>query len=299
MVKEAFSQPPDSPPALPRVIVSLIAPAIPLLLASDPSWYHEPWVVYPALVAAGFIAGVVNTIAGGGSFLTLPALMFLGGLEPKVANATNRVAVLLSSGSSMTVFHRAGHLDTRAAMRITLPTLAGVPAGALLAMYLPADTFQIAFGALFLAMAVFLALRPQSLLSPDKPLSTSTLAEVLLFGGIGIYIGFLQAGMGVLLLVGMSLFHARQLIGANAIKNMIGFIVTVVAVLMFIIGPFILGSDERYIAWAPGLVMAIGNLAGGVAGAHLAIRKGEKFIFAFLIVVMLATGLKLVSDAVG
>ncbi|MFW6059313.1 MAG: sulfite exporter TauE/SafE family protein [Phycisphaeraceae bacterium] len=255
------------------------------------AWLTSPWVAYPALVVAGFIAGVVNTIAGGGSFLTLPALIYLGGLDPKIANGTNRVAVLLSTASSTTVFHRAGHLDKRALLRMLLPTLIGVPPGALLAYYLPRETFQVVFGALFLAMAVFLALRPKSLLNPEKPLSRSRSAETVLFIGVGIYIGFLQAGMGVILLVCMSLFHARELIGANAIKNGIGLVVTIVAVAMFWM--------LDLIQWVPGLVMAMGNLIGGLVGARLAIHKGEKFIFGFVIVVMIATGAKLVWDALG
>lgn len=254
------------------------------------TWLSSPWVVYPALVLAGFVAGVVNTIAGGGSFLTLPALIYLGGLDPKIANGTNRVALLLSTASSTTVFHRAGHLDQRAMWRMLLPTLIGVPPGALLAYYLPRETFQVVFGALFLAMAVFLALKPKSLLSPEKPISRSRAAETVLFIFVGIYIGFLQAGMGVILLVCMSLFHARELIGANAIKNGIGFVVTVVAAAMF----WLLDLIE----WVPGLVMAIGNLMGGLVGARLAIHKGEKFIFAFVIVVMIATGSKMVWDVV-
>ena len=98
-------------------------------------------VWYLILIAAGFIAGVVNTIAGGGSFLTLPALMLFG-LDPKIANGTNRVAVLFSSGAAVATFHKHGHLDRQLAQRLTLPTLLGVPVGALLAIYLPALSFQ-------------------------------------------------------------------------------------------------------------------------------------------------------------
>lgn len=263
--------------------------AIWLATATEAPWYGSSWVVYPVLIAAGFAAGVINTIAGGGSFLTLPALMFFGNLDPQLANGTNRVAVLLSTTSSVTVFHRAGHLETPAALRIALPTLAGVPPGVVLAVYLPPDVFRIVFGVLFVAMAVLLALRPQSLLNTNRQPLQSRLGEIALFGVIGVYIGFLQAGMGVLLLVGMSLFHARELVGANAIKNAIGFLVTIVALAGFIIA--------GQVAWVPGLVMSIGNLGGGWFGARLAIRRGESFIFAFVIIVMIATGAKMVYDA--
>lgn len=87
-------------------------------------------------------------------------------------------------------------------------------------------------------------------------------------------------------LLQFALFHARDLVGANAVKNLIGFIVTIVALLMFVV----FGQVD----WVPGLIMAVGNLAGGYVGAKLAIRKGRKLIFALLIVVMVATGLKLI-----
>ncbi len=88
------------------------------------------WAWYALLIPAGFVAGVVNTIAGGGSFLTLPALMFVCGMEPKIANGTNRVAILLSSASAAATFHRHGHLDKKLALRLSIPTLLGVPIGA-------------------------------------------------------------------------------------------------------------------------------------------------------------------------
>ncbi len=247
------------------------------------------WFWYLLLIPAGFIAGVVNTIAGGGSFLTLPALMFLCGLDPKMANGTNRVAILLSTASASATFHRHGHLDHRLAVRLMIPTLLGVPVGALMAIYLPAGAFKPVFGAIFLAMAALLALKPKILLDPNRKPHRSAVGELSLFFGIGLYVGFIQAGMGLLLLVGLGLFHARELVGANAVKNLIGFAATALATLTFIV--------YGQVQWIPGLVMACGNLLGGYVGAKLAIKKGRRLIFAFLIVVMIATGLKLLWPA--
>jgi len=244
------------------------------------------WAWYLLLIPAGFIAGVVNTIAGGGSFLTLPALMFLCGMDPKIANGTNRVAILLSTVTASATFHRHGHIDRKLVVRLAMPTLVGVPVGALLATNLPADAFRPLFGSVFLVMAVLLIFKPAILTDTERKPPKSLLAELTLFFGIGIYVGFIQAGMGILLLLGISLFHARELVGANAAKNVIGFILTLVALVVFVI----YGQVE----WIPGLIMAVGNMLGGFVGARLAIRKGSRLIFAFLIVVMIATGLKLV-----
>jgi len=243
------------------------------------------WAWYLLLIPAGFIAGVVNTIAGGGSFLTLPALIYLCGLEPQIANGTNRVAILFSTVSASAAFYKHGHIDPKLATRLTLPALFGVPVGALLAIYLPTDAFEPIFGGIFLAMAVLLIFKPRLLTDADHEPPKTLVGELALFFGIGIYVGFIQAGMGILLLLGISLFHARDLVGANAVKNVIGFVLTFAALSVFVF--------HGEVRWIPGLIMAVGNVFGGHVGAKLAIEKGRNLIFGFLVVVMIATGAKL------
>ena len=245
-------------------------------------------VWYVLLIAAGFVAGVVNTIAGGGSFLTLPALMLFG-LEPKIANGTNRVAVLFSSASAVATFHQHGHLDRRLATKLTLPTMCGVPIGALLAIYLPPDTFEAFFGVVFLLMAVLLILNPRRMVETNRALAHGHRMVWPIFVGIGIYVGFIQAGLGILLLLAMSWLRQGDLVAANGVKNLVGFFVTLLATLVFVI----YGKVE----WLPGLTMAAGNLAGGYVGAKLAIKKGNRMIFGFLVVVMVATGMKLLLSS--
>ena len=245
--------------------------------------------LYLVLVAAGFMAGIINTIAGGGSFLTLPALMMFG-LDPKLANGTNRVAVLFSSGSAVATFRKHGHLDQKLANQLTLPTLLGVPVGALLAIYLPASAFEPLFGAIFLLMAVVLISNPKRITEANSIPSISKRWIWPIFFCIGIYVGFIQAGMGILVLLAMSLLTPGDLVASNGVKNWIAFLVTLTATAVF--------ASYGMIRWLPGLVMAVGNLAGGFMGARLAIRKGNRLIFVFLIVVMIATGLKLIVSSV-
>lgn len=245
---------------------------------------------YLILIVAGFIAGVVNTIAGGGSFLTLPALMIFG-LDAKVANGTNRIAVLFSSGAAVATFHKHGHLDRTLAKRLTLPTMLGVPVGAWLAIYLPSGAFEPVFGAIFLCMAIVLLLNPKRIMESPPVVAGSERLIWPVFFGIGIYVGFIQAGMGILVLLAMSLLAGNDLVASNAVKNWIGFFVTLVATVVF--------AFYGLIQWLPGLVMAIGNLLGGVVGARLAIKKGNRMIFGFLIVVMVATGIKLIVSSIG
>jgi uncharacterized membrane protein YfcA len=245
-------------------------------------------VWYLILAAAGFIAGIVNTIAGGGSFLTLPALMMFG-LDPKLANGTNRLAVLFSSGAAVATFYKHGHLDRQLANRLTIPTMLGVPIGALLAIYLPSQAFEPIFGVIFLGMAALLIRNPKRIMG-DKLESADSKARIWpIFFGIGVYVGFIQAGMGILVLLAMSLLHRGDLVAANAVKNWIGFMVTLTATVMFAV--------HGLIEWLPGFAMATGNVLGGISGARLAIKKGNRMIFGFLIVVMVATGIKLVVSS--
>ncbi len=248
---------------------------------TDAAWYL-------LLVAAGFVAGIVNTIAGGGSFLTLPALMMFG-LDPRIANGTNRVAVLFSSAAAVATFDKHGLLDRRLAIRLTLPTLAGVPVGALLAIYLPLTAFEALFGVIFLGMAVLLALNPKKLIAAEKTATPSPWVIVPLFFGIGVYVGFIQAGLGILLLLAMSLLHTGDLVASNAIKNLIAFLITLAATMMFV--------AFGLVEWLPGLTMAAGNVMGGFVGARLAIKQGSRMIFGFLVIVMVATGMRLLASS--
>ena len=240
--------------------------------------------LYASLVLAGFLAGIINTIAGGGSFLTLPALMAFG-LDPQTANATNRIAILFSTASATYTFHRDGHWDRRATIRLAIPTLLGVPVGGALAIYLPPEAFQSAFGFLFLAMAGLLLANPKRFIDAGSKPAYSSRWQFPVFLAIGVYVGFIQAGMGILLLIAMSFLCRQDMVASNAIKNSIGFVVTLAAASLF--------AYYGMIDWFPGLVMAAGNVTGGIVGAKLAIKKGGRLVFGFLVVVMVATGIQL------
>jgi len=154
---------------------------------------------------------------------------------------------------------------------------------------LPTAAFQSVFGVIFLLMAVLLAMNPKRIVEvrPAVPQSNHLIWPT--FFAIGIYVGFIQAGMGILVLLAMSLLTSGNLVSSNGVKNWIAFAVTLLATLVFAL--------YGLIQWLPGLVMAVGNLLGGFAGARLAIKKGNRLIFSFLIVVMIATGIKLIWDS--
>lgn len=243
------------------------------------------WIWYLLLIPAGFLAGIVNTIAGGGSFLTLPALMYVAGLDPQMANGTNRIAILFSSASASLTFNKHGKLDKQLVKQLTLPTMLGVPLGAIGATLLPPVAFKPAIGVIFLLMACLIFSNPKKLLEQRETKDSSRPFIFGLFFAVGIYVGFIQAGMGVLLLISMSWLNTGDLVHSNGVKNAIGFSVTLLAAAFFV--------STGQVNWAPGLVMAAGNVLGGFVGAKLAIKKGNKFVLGFLMVVMLLTGIQL------
>jgi uncharacterized membrane protein YfcA len=231
------------------------------------------------LVGGGILAGVVNTLAGGGSLLTVPLLVVLG-LPGTIANGTNRVGILVQSLMASRGFRAHGVFGVRAALPLLVPVLAGSVVGALaVARWLhdvaarigvdPDETFERLFGVLMLVLLVPTLRRasPASDAPPARGWSPATRAVV--FFGIGLYGGAFQAGVGIVLLFALS--HAGfDLVRANAIKMVVVAALTAVAVPVFVL--------ELQIEWLPAAVLACGYAIGGALGARLAVRRGERLI---------------------
>ncbi len=243
----------------------------------------ELWI-YALLPLAGFVAGVVNTIAGGGSFVVLPCLILLG-LPEQIANGTNRVAIALQSLYSVRAYHARRPIDARALPRLLWPSLPGLGCGMALATYLPPAIFRGAVGVLFLVFVVFLLLQPKLLLEKRSAPAWPRSVEVVAFFGIGMYAGFLQAGVGILLLVALAALQGRELVDANGLKLAVVGVWIVPTVIWF--------AATGQVQWGPGLLVGVGNFMGARLGARWAVEKGNKLIFGFMVAVMVVTGLGL------
>lgn len=229
------------------------------------------------LLASGVVAGVVNTIAGAGSLLTLPALILVG-LPEGVANATNRIGVLAQSAAGAAGFHRRDLLDTQAVVSIVLPTMVGSLLGAVLAASLPEDVLKPVLLAVMVAMGFLFALKPGVVAPPVGTATRSIKERPLAWPALlatGIYGGFLQAGIGILLLGILSGMLRYDLVRANALKLVIVGSLTSVALVVFVVA-----GDVR---WLPGLVLAIGTVVGSQIGVHVAITKGQALIRWFVL----------------
>jgi uncharacterized membrane protein YfcA len=175
---------------------------------------------YVALACVGIFAGFMNTLAGGGSLLTLPALMLLG-LPADIANGTNRVAVLAQSTASASFFDREGHFDRRGFFPLLLPSLLGALVGATLAARLPADLLRPILLLAMTLIAMVLLFAPQ-VLAPVNHTAERRPPGVrgfVLFFAIGMYGGFAQAGVGIFLLAGLGGLLRYDLVTANALKS--------------------------------------------------------------------------------
>lgn len=246
------------------------------------------WSSYALLIAAGFIAGFINTLAGSGSAVTLPALIMLG-LPAGVANGTNRVAILLQNVTALASFRRDRVLDTRGALWLTIPAVLGSVIGAQLSLSLDEQLMRRAVGAVMLVMLVLILLRPERWLHGTlrQMKGRPALKHLLLFFAIGMYGGFIQVGVGVFLLVGLVLGLGYDLVRANAVKVAVVLGLTVVALGIFV-------ANAR-VAWREGIVLAIGSTAGAWVGARFAVERGVAWVRRLLIAIVLFSAAQLLG----
>jgi len=244
------------------------------------------WYFVIAVVGVGFAAGFINTVAGGGSVLALPMLMFLG-LPANVANGTNRVAILLQSMVGVGLFQQKKIFSLKTDYKLALPAMAGSLAGALLAVEIHTALLEKIIGGVMVLMLLTVLVNPEAWIKGrvGAVAAKPTVTQYLIFFFIGFYGGFIQVGVGFFLLAGLVLGCGYDLVKANGIKLFIVLLYTVVALAIFFAG--------RQVDVVAGLTLAVGNMAGAWAGARFTIRGGAKYVRYVLILALLLMILKL------
>lgn len=249
----------------------------------------EPWQ-YLLLAGLGLIAGTLNVLAGGGSLLTLPALVFLG-LDGPVANGTNRVAILAQNVTAIGGFRSRGFSDFRLSLTLALAALPGAIGGAWVGTLVRGELFNRILGIILVAVLVYMALQRRSKKqaapageSPAIERPRLLLGHLCLFG-VGFYGGFIQAGVGFLLMAALHQVMGLDLVRVNMHK-------------VFIVGTFTLAALAVFAArgqvlWIPGLALSVGNSIGGWIGSQISVSKGESWIRAALYIALLAMAIKL------
>jgi len=233
------------------------------------------------LFIIGIAAGIINVNAGGGSSITLPALIFMG-LDSAVANGTNRIGILVQTFFSVASFRKQKHHEFRKSLTLVLFALPGAVAGALISVRLSDDSFKKILG--FVMIAIVLTILFSGKKNRTRSEKINKKKEVLIYPAmvaIGFYGGFIQIGVGFLLIA--SLYHILKLslVKVNMHKVFIILIYTIPALLVFII--------TKNIDWKFGVVLASGMALGGWWGAKIVVIGGEKiikYILAFAVFLM-------------
>lgn len=240
-------------------------------------------LLYVALVLAGVAAGFLNTLAGGGSMLTLPVLMLLG-LPADVANGTNRLSVVTQSAAGMLGFRTRGKLDERAMAHVIAPTVAGALLGSIAAARMPPALLEHVLLGAMMTMAVVMTVFPAAVTAPPDAPPASGARRVAGLAGLfaaGLYGGFVQAGVGFLLLGALSGILRYDLVRANALKLACVAVFGVAALVVFVIA--------GQVAWLPAAVLAAGTAAGSLLGVRFAVRVRHDVLRYIVLACVIAT----------
>lgn len=245
----------------------------------------ELWKI-ALILATGTLAGIINTLAGGGSMLTLPMLIFLG-LPSATANGTNRIAIEVQNILAVLGFKRKGVANWKLSLQLAIPATVGAIIGSSIAVDIPGHVFRRVLAVTMLLVLGLILWSPTRRLK-EREVSMTTgrrvAAAVALFC-VGLYGGFIQAGVGFLFIATLVAVMGMDLVTTNSHKVFIVGVYTV-----FSLGVFALNGR---INWGLGLILAAGNGLGGWLGSHIAVSKGEKWVRAVLVVAVLAMALRL------
>jgi uncharacterized membrane protein YfcA len=223
------------------------------------------------LIAAGIFVGFINTLAGGGSVITLSLLILLG-LPANIANGTNRVSIFFQTLSSVGSFSRQKMFSSKKVFWLAIPATLGSILGAWVAIDVNVKVIEKAIAIAMVVMVFFLFYKPSKWLKENPVLLLDPLKwyHFLIFFAVGVYGGFIQVGVGYLLLISLVLGVGFDLVKANAAKNLIVFLYAIFALAVFLI--------DGQVNYLYGLILSIGSVTGALLASWLAVKKGAEFI---------------------
>ena len=238
------------------------------------------------LIIVGFFAGIINTLAGGGSLFTLPVLIFLG-LPPSVANGTNRIVIVIQSLGG-TLGYQSKKINT-----FPFPIYLGVTAsigsliGAQIALQLHGAIFNRILAVIMLIVGLLILIRQNSLSSnlPERLTGKYLIYAVLGFFIIGIYGGFINAGIGIVIMIFLNRLNRLSLVKTNATKVLVVMIYSTVALIFF--------AFNDAVNWKLGLLMALGTLFGAWWASRWSVRKGDRVIRIAMLLTIFIMSIKL------
>ncbi len=243
------------------------------------NWLHTGF-----LFVVGAVAGFINVMAGGGSSITLPTLIFLG-LDGATANGTNRIAIFIQNIFAILSFRRQQVNDARASLKLAVFTLPGAVLGALVAVRISDLWFQRILAVIMVGIVLSLFTSPPKQNAHTATTSTANPWIYPALLGIGFYGGFVQVGVGFLFMAALYHLLKLNLVYVNMHKVFIVFVYTLPALFIFI--------ASGKVNWLYGLSLAAGNATGAWFSARAAVRGGEGVIRTVLAVAILLMAAKL------
>jgi hypothetical protein len=234
------------------------------------------------LIVAGAAAGFVNALAGGGSAITIPILTEMVGIN--TANGTNRIAIFLANLTAIAGYQKGDAVPWRRVGVLVIPTVIGAAAGAWLSTVTPPDVLRLVFAGVLLLVGASVVLRPSRWLE-ERNAALHEPWRSIVFLGIGFYGGFVQAGVGFILLAGLVLGAGMNLVNGNAAKVVLIAAYSPLAILLF--------ARASQVDLAVGAVLAVGQMSGAWAGSRLAVLKGAAWIRWVLVAAALVAAVRL------
>ncbi len=238
------------------------------------------------ILAAGLFAGIVNSIAGGGSLLTLPVLIFLG-LPPSIANGTNRLSILLGNLSAISGYRSKGFFVFPYGLWLGLSATIGAIIGAKISIDIKGELFNHILAVVMILVALNIVFNPfKKFASASENMSKKNQWKgVVAFFFVGLYGGFIQAGVGFIIIATLTAINGFDLVKTNSLKVLVVFIYTIAAFSMFVL--------EDRVNWEMGLILAAGNMTGAWITSRWSVGKGDKIIKPILLVMVIVMAVKL------
>ncbi len=252
-------------------------------LSGTPSCLTPEIAVF--LFFAGALGGALNSVAGGGSFIAFPALLF-SGVPPIPANATNTIALWSAAAASGGAYRKRLDVARRVMTPLIGASLIGGVAGAILLLKTPAETFLrvipwLILGAtLLFAFGRRLAAGRKSVVEHEASFRAMAAATLFQFA-VAVYGGYFGGGMGIVMLAMLATLGMTDIHSMNALKSVMGFVINGVAVVVFVV--------EKAVYWKHGAVTIVGGILGGYLGAHYAQKLPQAWVRWF--VVLVGTGM--------
>ena len=240
--------------------------------------------IFIALIG-GALAGMINTLAGNGSAITLTIFTEILGLPVNVANGTNRIGILAQCVTGSYTFHKHGKLDKEKVKAIIFPFLPGALLGVIVATEISNESFKSIFGILLIFLLIVILIKPKRWLQPEKfDFHIPKWAKYLIFFCLGFYGGFIQMGMGIFFLAIMVLLMHYNITQSNAVKLFVVGAYTTFVLLIF--------HWQGLVDWKLGSLVASSQAVSGWLTAKWAAKyKWMEIVTYYLLIIIIAAAI--------